>query len=64
MMKTKTAIRMGLPIQWDRYPQKRGDICVLRYSWGELECLRIEPQSNYKEWPGCFSLIRDSGAIE
>lgn len=46
-----------LPIIWDRYPHPRGTICVLRYSWGELEALAIAPQSSYAEWPGCFSML-------
>lgn len=49
-------------IQWDRYAQRRGDICVLRYSWGEFECVSIAPQWTFAEWSGCFSLIRDSAA--
>lgn len=47
-------------IQWDRYAQRRGDICVLRYSWGDFECLKLDNQRAFAEWAGCFSLIRDS----
>lgn len=46
-----------LPIVWDRYKWPRGTICVLRYSWGELEPLKIDPQTSYAEWPGCFSIL-------
>jgi hypothetical protein len=42
-------------IGWKNW--KRGDICVLRSVDGYLSCLRIQNQSAYKEWSGCFSII-------
>lgn len=35
----------------------RGDICVLREVNGHLVALRIQNQSAFREWSGCFSII-------
>ena len=34
-----------------------GKICVLREFQGQSIPLSIEPQSSYREWPGCFSML-------
>lgn len=35
----------------------RGDLCVIRRSNGSPEILKIDNQTQYKEWVGCFSIV-------
>jgi len=36
---------------------KRGDVCVIRLCHALPTVLRLNKQNDYKEWPGCFSLL-------
>lgn len=38
---------------------RRGDVCVMRAVNGQDVALRIDPQSRYREWVGCFSYLED-----
>ena len=38
----------------------RGSVCVFRSVNGRTVVLRIDPQSNWREWSGAFSLLADT----
>lgn len=49
------------PYNWTDVVQEdtacRGDICVIRQSFGVPEILVIAPDENWKEWVGAFSRL-------
>jgi len=48
-------LRYGWEDVKDPVSVSNGDLCVIRSSNGSPEVLRIEPQTSYREWAGCFT---------
>ncbi len=46
--------------RWEQvkvYAHQRGTKCVIRQSNGSPEALAVEPQADWKEWVGVFSML-------